>query len=204
MLQEREFERVGGERTLKVDVRVLAATNRDLGKEVAEGRFREDLFYRLHVVPHRHRRRCASAAATSRCSPSTSSQKLAPRTNPSVRGVGEAALEQLMAYRWPGNVRELENVIEQALVFTDGDEVTPQSLPEAVRGAGSRSPLPAQLADFELGSPERSLPDVLDDLERQLILKAYTRAQGVKTETARLLGIKTSALYYKLEKYGIV
>ena len=109
-----------------------------------------------------------------------------------------------MAYRFPGNVRELENVIEQALVFADGEEIAPPALPEAVRGAGAKPALPTQLGEFELGSPERSLPDVLDDLERQLILKAYTRAQGVKTETARLLGIKTSALYYKLEKYGIV
>jgi two-component system response regulator HydG len=109
-----------------------------------------------------------------------------------------------MAYRFPGNVRELENVVEQALVFTDGEEVAPSALPEAVRGAGARPGLSANLGDFEMTSPDRALPDLLDDLERQLILKAYTKAQGVKTETARLLGIKTSALYYKLEKYGII
>jgi two-component system response regulator HydG len=203
VLQEREFERVGGERTIKVDVRVLTATHRDLGKEVAEGRFREDLFYRLQVVPIsipplRERRGDIALLAEHFV------RKLAARTNPTVRRISKAALEQLMAYRFPGNVRELENVIEQALVFTDGEEVTPSALPEAVRGAGAKPALPTQLGEFELGSPERSLPDVLDDLERQLILKAYTRAQGVKTETARLLGIKTSALYYKLEKYGIV
>jgi two-component system response regulator HydG len=203
VLQEREFERVGGERTLKVDVRVLTATHRDLGKEVQEGRFREDLFYRLQVVPIsipplRERRTDIALLAEHFV------RKLGPRTNPAVKTVGKAALEQLMAYRFPGNVRELENVIEQALVFTDGEEVTPSALPEAVRGAGARPGMSANLGDFEMASPERALPDLLDDLERQLILKAYTKAQGVKTETARLLGIKTSALYYKLEKYGIV
>ena len=203
VLQEREFERVGGERTIKVDVRVLTATHRDLGKEVQEGRFREDLFYRLQVVPIsipplRERRTDIAILAEHFV------RKLAPRTNPHVRTVSKAAVEQLIAYRFPGNVRELENVIEQALVFTDGEEIPPSALPEAVRGAGARPALPAQLGEFELGSPERALPDVLDDLERQLILKAYTKAAGVKTETARLLGIKTSALYYKLEKYGIV
>jgi two-component system response regulator HydG len=202
VLQEREFERVGGERTIKIDVRVLTATHRDLGKEVAEGRFREDLFYRLQVVPIaipplRERRSDIGLLAEHFV------QKLAPRTNPQVRSVGKAALDQLMVYRFPGNVRELENVVEQALVFTDGPEITPSALPEAVRGAGGRPAMSANLGDFEMASPERALPDLLDDLERQLILKAYTKAEGVKTETARLLGIKTSALYYKLEKYGI-
>ena len=201
VLQEKEFERVGGEQTVKVDVRVLTATHRDLGKEVAEGRFREDLFYRLQVVPVaipplRDRRSDIALLAEHFV------RKLAPRANPSVRSISRAALDQLMAYRFPGNVRELENVIEQALVFTDGSEVTPSALPEAVRGAGTKPSLGS--SDLDLGSPDRALPDVLDDLERQLILKAYTRAQGVKTETARLLGVKTSALYYKLEKYGIV
>ena len=85
-----------------------------------------------------------------------------------------------MAYRFPGNVRELENVIEQALVFTDGAEITPQALPEAVRGAGAQPSLSTKLDDFDLKSPDRALPDVLDDLERQLILKAYT--QGARGE----------------------
>ena len=201
VLQEKEFERVGGEQTVKVDVRVLTATHRDLGKEVAEGRFREDLFYRLQVVPVsipplRDRRSDIALLAEHFV------RKLAPRANPAVKSISQAALDQLMGYRFPGNVRELENVIEQALVFTDGTEVTPSALPEAVRAAGSKPALAS--ADLDLGSPDRALPDVLDDLERQLILKAYTRAQGVKTETARLLGVKTSALYYKLEKYGIV
>jgi two-component system, NtrC family, response regulator HydG len=193
-LQEQEFERVGGEATIKVDVRVIAATNKDLAKEVAAGRFREDLYYRLQVVPIelpplRDRRDDIPVLATHFVA------KLAPRVNVRVRGIADDALGRLMAYHWPGNVRELENVIEQALVFTEGELVTVGALPAFLHGAD---------AEDRLDVPkEMSLPEILDDLERQLILKAYRKAKGVKTETARLLGIKTSALYYKLDKYGI-
>ena len=195
-LQEQEFERVGGEAPIKVDVRVLSATNKDLEREVAEHRFRQDLFYRLHVVPVRlpplrERREDIPLLAQHFV------DKLGPKTNPRVRAVSDAALGRLMAYHWPGNVRELENAIEQALVFAEGVEIGVPALPVFLQGAAAadedRLDVPRQL----------SLPDILDDLERQLILKAYDKAKGVKTETARLLGIKTSALYYKLEKYGI-
>ena len=193
-LQEQEFERVGGEAPIKVDVRVLSATNKDLDVEVASGRFRQDLFFRLHVLPVklpplRERREdiphlCAHFIA-----------KLGPKTNARVRAVGDAALGRIMAYHWPGNVRELENAIEQSLVFAEGEEITPSSLPQFLQGGAEEDALSVPR--------ELSLPEILDDLERQLILKAYTKASRVKTETARLLGIKTSALYYKLEKYGI-
>jgi len=193
-LQEQEFERVGGETPIKVDVRVVSATNKDLEAEVASGRFRTDLFFRLHVLPVklpplRERREdipmlCAHFIA-----------KLGPKTNARVRAVGDAALGRIMAYHWPGNVRELENAIEQALVFAESDEITPGSLPQFLQGGGDEDRLDVPR--------ELSLPEILDDLERQLILKAYAKAARVKTETARLLGIKTSALYYKLEKYGI-
>ena len=193
-LQEQEFERVGGEAPIKVDVRVVSATNKDLENEVTTGRFRQDLFFRLHVLPVklpplRERREdipmlCAHFIA-----------KLGPKTNARIRGVGDAALGRIMAYHWPGNVRELENAIEQALVFAEGDEIAPGALPQFLQGGAE---------DDRLEVPrELSLPEILDDLERQLILKAYGKAGKVKTETARLLGIKTSALYYKLEKYRI-
>jgi len=193
-LQEQEFERVGGEAPIKVDVRVVSATNKDLENEVTTGRFRQDLFFRLHVLPVklpplRERREdipmlCAHFIA-----------KLGPKTNPRIRGIGDAALGRIMAYHWPGNVRELENAIEQSLVFAEGDEITPTALPQFLQGGAEEEGLAVPR--------ELSLPEILDDLERQLILKAYAKAGRVKTETARLLGIKTSALYYKLEKYGI-
>jgi two-component system response regulator HydG len=194
VLQEKEFERVGGEETLRVDVRVLSATNKDLKAEIAAGRFREDLYYRLHVVPITIpplRERTSDIALLA----AHFVAKLAPRTNPRVTGIHDDAIARLCAYRWPGNVRELENAIEQALVFADGERVTAAALPAFLLGGDGDK--------LDVPRGEMALPDILEDLERQLIQKAYEKAGGVKTETARLLGIKTSALYYKLEKYKI-
>jgi len=193
-LQEQEFERVGGEAPIKVDVRVVSATNKNLDAEVSAGRFRQDLFFRLHVLPVtlpplRERREDIPGLVQHFV------HKLGPRTNARVRAVSDAALGRIMAYHWPGNVRELENAIEQALVFAEGDEIGPAALPQFLQGGAEEDALSVPR--------EMSLPEILDDLERQLILKAYAKAGRVKTETARLLGIKTSALYYKLEKYGI-
>jgi two-component system, NtrC family, response regulator HydG len=198
VLQEREFERVGGEETIKVDVRVLSATHRNIAAEVAAGRFREDLFYRLHVVP------CAVPPLRERKDdiPRLVAHfiaKLGPRTNAAIdleKGITDGALARLGLYAWPGNVRELANVIEQALVFAEGTAIDVGALPASVRGGLPENAL-------ALPGGEMSLPALLEDLERQLIERAYDKSGGVKTETARLLGIKTSALYYKLEKYGI-
>lgn len=194
VLQEQEFERVGGEGSIKVDVRIVSATNKNLEKEVAEGRFREDLYYRLHIIPMtlpalRDRRDDIPLLVAHFI------DKLGPKTNAEIRGIADDALGRFMAYSWPGNVRELENVVEQSLVFAEGTEIQVDALPAMLQG---------QSGGAELSVPkEMSLPDILEDLERQLILKAYKKAREVKTETARLLGIKTSALYYKLEKYDI-
>ncbi len=195
VLQERCFERVGGEETVEVDVRVVSATNRDLAALARDGRFREDLYYRLDVVsivlpPLRDRPGDVEELARHFLS------RLAPRLGRPVTGFTPEALECLRRHRWPGNVRELENVLEQALVFADGERVRVEDLPEALRRAPPPGALPVPAGD-------RTLTEILEDLERQLILAAYERARGVKAETARLLGIKPSALYYKLEKYGI-
>ncbi len=195
VLQERKFERVGGEETIEVDVRVVSATNRDLRRMVDEGRFREDLYYRLAVVPVTLpplRERPGDVEELARWFVA----KLAPRIGRQVSGFTPEALDLLRRHRWPGNVRELENVVEQALVFAEGDLMRPEDLPDGVRRAPPAPALPVPTGD-------RSLTEVLEDLERQLILAAYEKARGVKAETARLLGLKTSALYYKLEKYGI-
>jgi two-component system, NtrC family, response regulator HydG len=197
VLQERRFERVGGEETVEVDVRVVSATNRDLAALVKAGQFREDLFYRLDVVPIalpplRERPGDVEELASHFLA------RIAPRIGRKVKGFTPEALGLLRAHRWPGNVRELENVVEQALVFAEGDLVRPEDLPD-----GLRAPRPAP-GGLPIPQGDRSLTDILEDLERQLILGAYEKARGVKAETARLLGIKPSALYYKLEKYGIV
>src|SRR5204863_7735789 len=121
--------------------------------------------------------------------------KLGPRTNPAITGIDDAALARLGAHPWPGNVRELENAVEQSLVFASGKSIGVGALPAFLREGTSESTL-------AVPSGNMSLPEILEDLERQLIQRAYDKTGGVKTETARLLGIKTSALYYKLEKYG--
>ncbi len=196
VLQQKEFQRVGGEETIKVDVRVVSATNRDLKAEVEKGTFREDLFYRLHIVPlHlpalRERPKDVIELAEHFI------RKHAPRVNRKVRGLSEEAKRALESYAWPGNVRELENAIEQALVFCEGEEITAADLPAFVAKGRAADVL-------SLPTDNKPLPDILEELERQLIVRAYEKARGVKTETARLLGIKTSGLYYKLEKYGLI
>ncbi|MBM4380799.1 MAG: sigma-54-dependent Fis family transcriptional regulator, partial [Deltaproteobacteria bacterium] len=202
VLQEHELQRVGSEETVKVDVRVVCATHRDLKAEVAAGRFREDLYYRLHVVPLllpplRDRPEDFPQLATALLA------RHAPRVNRAVTSLSPEALAVLARYPWPGNVRELENALQQALVFAEGPVLQSADLPaflqEGARAAatGPGSGLPELKGD-------RSLNDVLEELERELIRRAYEKAAGVKTETARLLGIKTSALYYKLEKYGFI
>ena len=195
VLQERKFERVGGEETIEADVRLVSATNRDLEAAVKTGRFREDLYYRLAVVPvvlPPLRERPGDVEELARWFLS----QRAPKLGRSVTGFAPEALELLRRHRWPGNVRELENVVEQALVFAEGELVRPEDLPDGLRRAPPAPPLPVPTGD-------RGLTEVLEDLERQLILAAYEKAKGVKAETARLLGLKPSALYYKLEKYGI-
>ena len=195
VLQERQIERVGGEQTLEVDVRVVTATNKDLKEEVEQGRFREDLFYRLHIIPLELpplRERISDVPLLV----DHFIDKLARRTRSGVEGISAEAMAAMKAYRWPGNVRELENVIEHAMVFAEGSLIRLEDLPPVVSGVEPGESL-------ALPNGDRSLPEILEDLERQLILRAYRKAEGVKTETARLLGIKPSALYYKLDKYDL-
>jgi len=196
VLQEQKFERVGGEETVEVDVRLVSATNRDLAAMVKQGTFREDLYYRLDVVSVRLpalRERPGDVEELARHFLARSAQRLGR----AVTGFTPGALDLVRRHRWPGNVRELENVVEQALVFAEGELIGEEDLPETLRRAPPAPTLPVPTGD-------RSLTEVLEELERQLILAAYERAKGVKAETARLLGIKPSALYYKLEKYGIL
>jgi two-component system response regulator HydG len=193
VLQERSFERVGGEDTLTVDVRVLAATNRDLRAETAAGRFREDLFYRLFVIPLRlpalrERREDIPLLAEHFIGRLCREMGHGPVT------LTEEALSLLRVYDWPGNVRELENVIERAIVLCEGDRITPADLPFETprRGLAVRAPD---------GFPP--LREAVDELERQMIRRAMEAAGGVKVEAARLLDLKPSVLYYKLDKHGL-
>ena len=203
VLQERELERVGGEETVPVDVRIVAATNQSPQGLLEEEGFREDLFYRLHVVPFtlpalRHRISDVPFLVRHFLG------KLRDRTSSPARDISPDALERLQEYDWPGNVRELENVVERALVLAEGERVELDDLPplgsQRPVGAGASG---ANLAIQQLAPEGMDLNETVEGVEERLLRQALDQADGVKAEAARLLGLKPSALYYKLDKYGI-
>ena len=203
VLQERELERVGGEETIPVDVRIIAATNATPLSLRSDGTFREDLFYRLHVVPItlpplRERREDIPTLVGHFI------EKLARRTASPVRAAGEGALSRLAEYSWPGNVRELENVIERALVLANGEMLEEDDIPPLGGVGREKAPVALDLAAAsELPVGGLDLNRAMEGMEERLLREALAQAGGVKAEAARLLGLKPSALYYKLEKYGI-
>ncbi|HEX9970912.1 MAG TPA: sigma-54 dependent transcriptional regulator [bacterium] len=196
VLQEKEFERVGSEETIQVDVRILTATNKNLSELVQQGKFREDLFYRLHIIPIylpplRERTQDISLLVQHFI------KQLTAELNKPLKRITEAAMEKLFNYPWPGNIRELENVIERAIVLSDKEVIDAADLP-ILQSTGSDR-LPSDILDrFRL-----NLNDTLAAVEKQLIEKAMNETKGNKNQAAKLLGIGTSLLYYKLEKYGI-
>ncbi len=198
VLQEREIERVGGEDTIPVDVRIIAATNTPPDALLAGETFRQDLYYRLHVVPItlpplRERREDIPVLVEHFI------EKLRDRTCSKVQGVTTAAMKTLMAYPWPGNVRELENVIERALVMADSGVLDVSHIPSVQAGGMPHG----SLREAILPEGGLDLNRMVEGVEERLLRQALDQAKGVKAEAARLLGIKPSALYYKLEKYGI-
>jgi two-component system response regulator HydG len=202
VLQERELERVGGEETITVDVRIIAATNTPADTLLGGRGFREDLFYRLHVVPVtipplRERKNDIPLLIRHFI------DKLRERTCSPVRIVSDAALARLVEHSWPGNVRELENVIERALVLADGERLEITDLPELALAEEAHENGNGFAADPELPQGGTDLTRVVEGMEERLLRQALSKARGVKAEAARLLGLKPSALYYKLEKYGI-
>ena len=195
-LQEREFERVGDNQTIKVDVRVIAATNSDLARMVAEGAFREDLFYRLNVIaiqlpPLRDRRDDI---------PLLVKHFLAKFSLDAATHLSQTAMRALMAYHWPGNVRQLENAVERAVALCGGrQEITVTDLPPEVQAA-PQSDAPA-FVDF----PDEGLdlPKYLASIERDLIQRALDRTQGNRNKAADLLRIKRTTLVEKLKRIGV-
>jgi DNA-binding NtrC family response regulator len=196
VLQEREFERVGDSHTIKIDVRVIAATHSDLGRMVAEGTFREDLFYRLNVLPVqlpplRERREDIPLLVQHFL------QRVAAENGRGTITVSQDAMRRLMAYRWPGNVRQLENVVERALAFSQGrshidvQDLSPeiQNQTEIVEGADTW--LPEDGIDFE---------SYIERIELALIKRSLERTQGNKRQAARLLNLKRTTLIEKLKR----
>ena len=192
ILQEREFERLGSNVTRHIDVRVIAATNQDLRAALEQGTFREDLYYRLNVVPLnipslRERKQDIPFLANHFV------RKLAPDTGCRVESITEAGMEKLMAYHWPGNVRELENVIERSLVMCSGTEL------DAADIRLESAPRPRAQNDAAF------VPDgmTLDEYEQEIIREALRRAAGNKSQAARLLGLTRNALRYRLTQMGM-
>jgi len=195
VLEDEKIRRLGDARDIQVDVRIVAATHRDLSAEVKAGRFREDLFYRLnvlpiHVPPLRERREDIPLLIDHFV------QRNNARLGTAVRGLDAEARRLLYEYAWPGNVRELENTIERAMVLTEGDLVTAADLPERVREA--RDPVQMQLASGEL-----SVKKTTRIIEEILIRRALTKTKGNRTRAAELLEISHRALLYKLKDYQI-
>ena len=194
VLQERRVRPVGGNQEQSFDARIVAATNRDLEGEVEEGRFREDLYYRINVVtidvpPLKARGRDTLLLAHEFV------QRFAARDQKEVRGISAAAAEKLLNYDWPGNVRELQNCMERAVALTQYEQLVVEDLPERVREYKADTfTLPTQ-------NPEELLP--IDEVERRYIMKVLNAVSGNKTAAARVLGIDRRTLYRKLERFQL-
>jgi two-component system response regulator AtoC len=189
VLQEREFERVGGTETVRVDVRVISATNRDLEAAMAAGTFREDLFYRLNVFPVRMPPLRDRPGDIERLAGHFLARFVAAFSR-NVSGLSDGAVGKLCAYAWPGNVRELENVIERAVILASGSEISVDDLDFGLRVV-------------PVGEPPRELDHALAEMERKRLIEALERHHGHKADVARDLRINRSTLYYRLRKYGI-
>ncbi len=190
VLQEREIERVGGEEPVRIDVRLICATHRDLEAMVTAGDFREDLYYRIKVIVLRLpslRERPEDIAGLLEHFLRVANE----RNGRNVKGFGAAARERLLGYGWPGNVRELEHIVEQAVVLTEHDMIIDADLPEEITGDKG----PQDILRIPVGT-------TLAQTEKELILETMRKAGGNKTKAARMLGIGVRTLYRKLEEYG--
>jgi transcriptional regulator with GAF, ATPase, and Fis domain len=197
VLQEHEFERLGGTRTLHVDVRIIAATNRNLTQMVQEGRFREDLYFRLNVVsvempPLRERKEDISALADFFV------QRFSGELKKRVEGIQPEALKILMRHHWPGNIRELENVVERAVLLADGGAVSAGDLQigdhsGATTITGERQPV--------VRVPPTGIP--LEEIERQAVIEALKMSNWVQKDAAELLGISPRVMNYKIKILNI-
>jgi DNA-binding NtrC family response regulator len=197
-LQEKTFKRVGGVRDITVDVRIIAATNRDLTKAVKESRFREDLYYRLKVIPINLpplRDRKEDIPVLVKSFIDGFNQEFKKNTT----GASDEALEQLTLYSWPGNVRELRNVVERSMILENKPELTLEDLPREIRDPAHDGPS-AVPDGFRL--PDRGFP--LKDIENEMVRQALDKSKGNQTRAAKLLSISRDALRYKMKKYGLL
>jgi DNA-binding NtrC family response regulator len=193
VIQEKEFERLGSNETVKTDVRIISATNRDLMERMRKSLFREDLFYRLNVVtirlpPLRERNGDIGLLIQ------FFQKKLSAEMNKKIRGIEPGAMKMLTRYHWPGNIRELENAIERAILLAEGDMITTEDLNLFFAGGGSEGD------EERIRLPAQGIR--LADAERELISQALQRSAWIQKDAARLLGISTRALNYKIKRFG--
>ena len=202
VLQERLVERVGGTRAVPVDVRVVAATHRDLRQMTRDGTFREDLYYRLNVVtvslpPLRHRRRDIPVLIDSFLA------RYSAENGKPLAGLSREAMDALMRYDYPGNVRELQNILERAIVMAREPQLSTRDLPPEVLAGGADGGIETPTAGGDVSSDAIHLPDQVEALERQAIHDALQRTGGIQSRAAELLGLTERNLRYKLRKYGL-
>jgi two-component system response regulator PilR (NtrC family) len=199
VLQERRFRRVGGLEELQADIRVIAATNQELSKLVADGRFREDLFYRINVIPIslpplRERREDIPLLAEHFLG------KYSEQMGKSIAGLTQAAMDLLIQHDWPGNIRELENVLERAVALESTPAILPESLPPSVRGEAPKS---ISVAVDALPEGGIDLEAHVQEIERGYIAQALERAGGVQVKAAELLGMSFRSFRYYVKKYNL-
>ncbi len=190
VLQEKEFERVGGNVPIRVDVRFIAATNKDLPELIKKGQFREDLYFRLNVFsvalpPLRDRREDIPLLASFFLNKQEKNLTLSP-----------GALQLLIGYAWPGNIRELRNVIEQASVLAEKDVIEPNHLPDAIKG------LTPNLDIFSNGN-DINLDEKLEIMEKEMIINALKKSGGIQVKAAEILKINQRSLWHRIKKYQI-
>ncbi len=196
VLQEKEFERVGGTESIRSDVRVIAATNKNLEEAIKKGQFREDLFFRLnvvpiHVPPLRERKEDIERLAVHFLN------RYSLEANKKISKIDRKAIDLMARYNWPGNVRELENAVQRAVVLADADTIYPSNLPLDIQTFQKDEYLHVLKEDA-------SLTEKVENYEKELILKAMEKADHVQTKAAKLLDINRTALIYKLKKYGLL
>ena len=215
VLQERKFRRVGGSEEVDADIRIIAATNRDLGKMVAEGQFREDLYYRINVIPVKLpslRERTDDVPAIAEHFVA----KFAEQMKKPITGISKGAMACLQSYSWPGNVRELENAMERAVALERTPSILPESLPDAPRGVAASPVAPAAVFNGNGAQPAAgegrpsNLPEGgfdleqhVQHLEREYIAEALRRSNGVKVKAAELLGMSFRSFRYYMKKYNL-
>ena len=198
VLQEHEFERLGGTRTIKCDVRILAATNKNLEDTVEKGRFREDLYYRLKVIPIglpplRERKTDIPLLVHHFLNQMSRSKKKM------VKGISKEVIRALELFDWPGNVRELENIIERMIILSEGDYIGLEDLPEKIaRKSGSN-----QMIQTVVPEDGFSLSSAVNEFERQLIVNALEKTGWIKNRAAKLLNMNRTTLVEKIKKQGI-